>query len=122
MNRPWTYLLILILLSSCSVLNNERMYQGSYNNETITVHFENSKEGILVLNENDSIPFKYKIEKNKTNPQTKKIDDELEFYVYRFTLNAGYELSFPLGFYEIGQKGGAILNGNNGMTLVRVKN
>ena len=72
------------------------------------------------MNENDSIPFEYKIEKSRINPQTGH-SENINVYVYRFTVNADYKPRVPLGFYEIGQKGGDILQGNEGTTLVRVK-
>jgi len=75
------------------------------------------------VNGTDSIPFQYKIESTRTNPKAeRKNNEKVKLYVYRFTVSAEYELSFPLGFIEIGQKKGDVLQGNNGMTLVRKRN
>ncbi|KQC32671.1 hypothetical protein AAU57_04545 [Nonlabens sp. YIK11] len=102
-------------------MKSEKIYQGSYKEHNIELSFLNSKKGRIIINENDTIPFAYKIEKNRINPKTNKIND-VEFYVYRFTINAEYELDFPIGFYEIGQKGGDLLQGNDGIILVRKRN
>tara|TARA_R110002012_G_scaffold217900_2_gene389155 strand:- start:19 stop:357 length:339 start_codon:yes stop_codon:yes gene_type:complete len=110
-------------LCSCSILNNERIYEGTYQNDNVTLIFENSRKGKLIVNGTDSIPFQYKIESTRTNPKAeRKNNEKVKLYVYRFTVSAEYELSFPLGFIEIGQKKGDVLQGNNGMTLVRKRN
>ena len=118
MKNVLIYSLLFMLFSGCSIMKSEKIYQGSYKDNNIELSFLNTKKGSIVINKNDTIPFTYKIEKNRINPKTNKIDD-VEFYVYRFTINAEYELNFPIGFYEIGQKGGDVLQGNDGLTLVR---
>lgn len=118
MKNVLIYALLFILLSGCSIMKSEKIYQGSYKEDNIELFFLNSKKGRIVINQNDTIPFVYKIEKNRINPKTNKIND-VKFYVYRFTINAEYELNFPIGFYEIGQKGGDVLQGSDGLTLVR---
>ncbi|XLS27640.1 hypothetical protein ACJD0Z_10575 [Flavobacteriaceae bacterium M23B6Z8] len=117
MKNVMIYALFFILLSGCSIMKNDKIYQGSYKEDNIELSFLNSKKGRIVINKIDTIPFVYKIEKNRINPKTNKVD-ELKFYFYRFTINAKYELNFPIGFYEIGQKGGDILQGSDGLTLV----
>lgn len=124
MKKTWIYLLLLLsILSSCSVLDKERVYEGLYKNDNIKLHFINSKEGKVVVNEVDTIPFKYKIEMYRINRKIGKTEKEkIKLYVYRFTINANYELNFPLGFTEVGQKGGDVLEGNDGLTLVLKRN
>ena len=120
MNRFWYYILFLAFCSSCSVMNNERVYEGFYENDSIKIHFSDSKNGKLVVNNNAAIPFEYEIETSQIIPEMENSDNrKVKVYIYRFTVNADYNLSFPLGFYEIGQKGGDVLRGSPGLTLVR---
>lgn len=123
MNKIGVYIIFLTFFCSCSILNNERIYKGTYQNDDVTLIFQNSSKGKLIVKGTDSIPFQYKIESFRTNSKTKKQNNEkVKFYIYRFTVSAEYKLSFPLGFIEIGQKRGDVLQGNNGMTLVRKQN
>ena len=46
-----THIVFLAILSSCSVLKNEKIYVGSYENDNITIHFMDSKKGKLLIND-----------------------------------------------------------------------
>jgi hypothetical protein len=104
----------LLLLSSCSSYNN-LIYKGNYKGKDITINFENTNKGYLLV-DNDSIPFRYKIEKSKVVNGTQR---KIKTYVYRFTVDAKYKLSFPLGLYGIGQKRSKVLQVNNSLIFVR---
>ena len=113
-------LLTIIVMNGCSILRINDVYKGFYKNKKIELYLDTSKSGKFVINKNDTIPFKYKIEKSKFLIKEKNnIKREIDFYVYRFTINAEYNLNFPVGFYEIGQKRGNVIQNNNGITLVK---
>jgi hypothetical protein len=118
----------LIVFNSCSIRQDSITYSGEYRGKQVTFLFVNSKEGIITIDNKDTIPFKYKIEKYRfdrskvypinENSKTKKV----AFYVYRFTIDAGFynEINlYPLGFYEIGKKKGMKLYLNDGTFFVK---
>ena len=106
----------LFVLTSCSAMYKDLIYEGNYKEKTITINFEDARSGYIIVDNRDSIPFSYKIEKNKIeNEMAKKI----KTYVYRFTIDAKYNIDFPLGLYEIGQKRGKVLQVNDSLTFIR---
>lgn len=105
----------LFILSGCSTHKN-LIYKGNYKGKNVIINFEDVKKGYILINNNDSIPFKYKIEKNKIDNRAER---KVKTYVYRFTVDARYKLDFPLGLYEIGQKRGKILRVNDSLIFVR---
>lgn len=116
MKTLFKYLIFsLFFLSSCSTYNN-LIYKGNYKGKEITINFESAKKGFITIDNNNSIPFVYKIEKNKIDNEAAK---KVTTYVYRFTVDAKYNIDFPLGLYEIGQKRGKILQVNDSLTFVK---
>ena len=115
------YSILLIIFISCSTLKRERIFIGSYKNRNISVHFKNSKEGKIIVDNNEIVPFIYKIEKVKLAKE-KEIQNKrkINYYIYRLTISAEYKLSVPFGFYEIGQKGGDTLKSSE-YDLILVK-
>jgi len=109
------YLFSLLILSGCSTYKS-LIYKGNYKGKDVTIHFEDVKKGYILIDANDSIPFSYKIEKNKID---NRLEKKVKTYVYRFTVDGEYKLDFPLGLYEIGQKRGKILRVNDSLIFVR---
>jgi len=106
----------LLILSGCSTIYKNSIYKGNYNGREIILNFKDAKKGQILVDNNDSIPFTYEIEKNKIdNGSTKKMN----IYVYRFTIDAKYKLDFPIGLYEIGKKRGNVLQINDSIIFVR---
>ncbi len=106
----------LFIFYGCSAIYNSSVYKGNYKGKDIIINFEDAKKGFMLVDTKDSIPFNYKIEKNKIdNVSSKKVIT----YVYRFTIDADYDLDFPLSLYEIGQKRGSVLQVNDSLTFVR---
>lgn len=106
----------LLILSSCSTMYNDLIYKGNHKGKAIVINFENARNGYIIVDNRDSIPFDYKIERNKLdNGDAKKV----KTYVYRFNIDAKYNIDFPLGLYEIGQKRGKVLRVNDSLTFVR---
>lgn len=98
--------------------SKERIYKGQFKNKNIAVQFTNSKKGKIVIDEREIIPFSYKIE--KLNTESKSEIAKKYLAIYRFTIDASYQLNFPLGFYEIDQQQGDTLRGSD-YNLVLVK-
>jgi len=108
----------LLVLSSCSAMYNDLIYKGNYKGKDIVINFQSTKRGYILVANKDSIPFNYKIEKYKKgndSSDTKKV----RLYVYRFFIGAEYDIDFPLGLFEIGQKRGRIIQVNDSLTFVR---
>ena len=108
-------ILFALLLCGCSA-NNNLIYKGIVKGKETTIHFENHKKGYLLIDNRDSIPFRYKIEMIKVNSAKKK---KVNTYVYRFTMDASYKLDYPLGLFEIGQKRSNVLQLNDSIIFVK---
>ena len=114
------YSILFIIFISCSTLKKEKIFIGSYKNKNISVHFKNSKEGKIIIDNNEIVPFLYKIEKVKLIKKNEIQNKKINYFIYRLTINAKYKLSVPFGFYEIGKKGGDTLKSDE-YDLILVK-
>ena len=118
MKRNLIILSLLIIFQSCGVIKINENYSGIYNGKWINVEFKNFNTGEIRIEDNNIIPFKYKIE--KANIKQGNTGKKVKMYIYRFTINAEYfDKDFPVGFYKIGNKKGKILTNGNGISLVR---
>lgn len=112
------YCIVLITIVSCG---SPKTYEGSYKNKKIAIQFANSKKGKIIVDDTTIIPFAYRIEKLKTGAKNNIENKHLvNYYIYRFTIDANYQLSFPLGFYEINQKRRDTLHGSD-YNLISIK-
>jgi hypothetical protein len=116
-----------LVFNNCSIKKEWNIYGGYYNGRQVQLQFENSNEGVLMIDNRDTIPFQYKIEKYKFDKTLYPINFNISnkkkiiFYAYRFSINADYKkkLFFPLGFYEIGKKKGMKLYLNDSTFFVK---
>lgn len=110
----------LLVFSSCSTINDGAIYRGNYKGKNITINFTNAKKGYFLVDDMDSIPFNYKIERSKVERKSiKETVRKVKYFVYRFSISAEYNIDFPLGLLEIGQKRGKIIQATDSLIFIR---
>ncbi|WP_196889603.1 hypothetical protein [Aureivirga sp. CE67] len=102
-----------IFFSSCSVIRKETIYKGNIDGKLYTMVLNKDNTGYLI-NNNDSIPFKYYAEKEPVLLKGKK----RRLYIYRFGIDRSKYPKAPyLGFIQYRRDPN--LHGNNFVVFIK---
>ena len=118
-------LITFLIISNCSIHKNTITYRGSNAKDEIILIFNKNnpfnKNGMLIVNQNDTTYFKYKIEKTNVfiGKDTMTKQKKTKFYIYRFIINATDTSKYFYSGFISSKKTGDTLFGYNKLILIR---